>query len=561
MQRFPTCSALALALLVGACNQPLPPPELEDQPQPPTNDAELFSLDHLARFELEISPSSWAALEEEPKVWAPARFKHEGETIDGIGVRLKGNHSFRPIDDKPSLKLKFNEYISGQRFMGLEGLTLNNMVIDNSMMREWVSYRIFRALGVPAPRTGYAEVWINGEPYGLYLNIEPYDDEFLERVYADPSGNLYESEGGSSVDGDPQLWDQDEGADKSRTDLAALAEAVTTEGDGVFYGSQAVIDTPRFLAFMAGESIVGHFDGHMGEHNYFIYHELAVDQWTFLPWSLDQTLSRRVDPFEQEAYLGVKCLHEASCLVDYVQTGREALAVVEGLELEADVQKLIELTQEAVEADPRKPYDAETVASRRATNLEWILERPAALAPAFDCLVDGQEPDEDEDGYGPCFQDCDESDASINPGAEELCDGIDNDCSGYADDVPACPCPSITSEGRTFYMCHQNITWYEARSFCSAQGHELARFDSETQQAEVWAAASEIHGGRWAFGLNDRTTENEYLWLDGSAPSYETWASGEPSHMLDWFDCGFLGGGKWYERNCIEKGAFICSEL
>jgi len=57
--------------------------------------------------------------------------------------------------------------------------------------------------------------------------------------------------------------------------------------------------------------------------------------------------------------------------------------------------------------------------------------------------------DRDGDGYGGalagswCEQasgyvldsdDCDDSDASINPGAEEICDGVDNDCSGVADD-------------------------------------------------------------------------------------------------------------------------------
>ena len=43
--------------------------------------------------------------------------------------------------------------------------------------------------------------------------------------------------------------------------------------------------------------------------------------------------------------------------------------------------------------------------------------------------------DLDSDSYRPCSGDCDESDAARHPGATELCDGIDNDCSGEIDDA------------------------------------------------------------------------------------------------------------------------------
>ena len=50
-------------------------------------------------------------------------------------------------------------------------------------------------------------------------------------------------------------------------------------------------------------------------------------------------------------------------------------------------------------------------------------------------------------GYVTKGEDCNDSDAAINPGATELCDdGIDNDCDGYSDtDDSDCPVPLLRS--------------------------------------------------------------------------------------------------------------------
>ena len=43
-------------------------------------------------------------------------------------------------------------------------------------------------------------------------------------------------------------------------------------------------------------------------------------------------------------------------------------------------------------------------------------------------------PDLDSDGYPECAGDCDDSNSGVHPAAEEVCDGVDNDCDGTVDE-------------------------------------------------------------------------------------------------------------------------------
>jgi hypothetical protein len=64
------------------------------------------------------------------------RFKYGDIVLDQIGVRFKGNSSFRVSSVKKSFKLDFNTYQSHLDFLGLKKLNLNNCDLEPDMLRE-----------------------------------------------------------------------------------------------------------------------------------------------------------------------------------------------------------------------------------------------------------------------------------------------------------------------------------------------------------------------------------------------------------------------------------------
>ncbi|GFI55922.1 hypothetical protein IMSAG013_00973 [Clostridiales bacterium] len=137
----------------------------------------------------------------------------DNEAYKNVAIRGKGNTSLSQVsNDRYSYKIEFDHYDSTNTYYGLDKLCLNNIIQDNTYMKDYLSYQMMNEMGVASPLCSYAYITVNGEDWGLYLAVEGVEESFLRRNYGKDYGELYKpdsmSMGGGRGNG--EKFDMDE---------------------------------------------------------------------------------------------------------------------------------------------------------------------------------------------------------------------------------------------------------------------------------------------------------------------------------------------------------------
>lgn len=141
----------------------------------------------------------------------------DGETYANVAIRAKGNTSLTQVasygNDRYSFKIEFDHYDSGLTYHGLDKLSLNNIIQDNTYLKDYFTYQMMGWFGVAAPLCSYVYITVNGEDWGLYLAVEGVEESFLERNYGSNYGELYKPDSqsmgggrGNGADFDMDDW-------------------------------------------------------------------------------------------------------------------------------------------------------------------------------------------------------------------------------------------------------------------------------------------------------------------------------------------------------------------
>lgn len=236
---------------------------------------------------------------------ATMRFKNRwfDETVDSVGFRLRGNTSRQA--QKKSFKVAINSFFSGRQFHGVEKLNLNGEHNDPSIVRSKLSFDLFAKGGLIASRACHTEVYINGRYYGLYINVEHVDEEFLKKRYPDDSGNLwkclwpadlqYLGENPApyiTLGGDRPAYElstNESGMDFSQ--LIRLTRILNNTSPAALPDSlETTLDVTSVLKYFAMNILTGQWDDYWSNmNNYYLYHEPAAGVIHVIPYDYDNT--------------------------------------------------------------------------------------------------------------------------------------------------------------------------------------------------------------------------------------------------------------------------------
>jgi spore coat protein H len=267
---------------------PRPPPDAGTEPSfrlPPVQTK-------LEQYELRIPQEAMDLFERDLYAPAqPAKFLFAGREHD-VFVRLRGASS--RTFPKKSWKVEFP---SGVEFQGRDELNLVAEYQDCTMMAEKLAYDTLAAMGVPAPRTKYVRVVINGKYQGVFVDIEQVDKHFLEaHELADEDASIYRC---GWKDCEMKTWKAPyQGEWEKRTnendswdDLDAFLAVVNhTSEPELVETLEKHLEVERYLRSMTMDVLMS--NNYVEDSESFLIHDQVTGKWSYVPWDLNNVDAR-----------------------------------------------------------------------------------------------------------------------------------------------------------------------------------------------------------------------------------------------------------------------------
>lgn len=346
----------------------------------------LFDRLHPVEIDLTVDAAGLAALAIDPREYVAGTFSvttADGATTDpiAIGVALKGSigGSFVDLTGKSAFKLKFDFVDGDTRFLGLQGLKLNNMLEDPSQLREAVAYVALGELGIPAPRSGHAEIRLNGESYGLHATVERVDDVWLSRIFPSTQ-HLYEGTSGLDITpGREAEFSVDEGDPLDVSDLTALMAVTTLPDDQLVAGLDARLHLDAVLRGWAASMLLSHNDSYPTAQNNYSIHSDDAGVFDFIPSGFDQSQRFLIDlhgasaALDEHGILFQRCIDHPECLERYDQALVDMGQVLATFDAQAEIDAIAAAIEPWVQADPRRAESVDEVhAAQDEARTFWV---------------------------------------------------------------------------------------------------------------------------------------------------------------------------------------------
>jgi spore coat protein CotH len=307
-----------------------------------------------------------------------ADFEWRAMRVRNVAIRSRGGASRNP--SKPGLRVDFNRYTSGQRFLGMNALVLDNMWQDGSFLAESTAFAFFERMGQAAPRTAFCRLFINNVYHGLYAIVESVNADFVKRFYGKDVGYLFSYQYqdpyygeylGDALTPYKKMFEAQthelDAATIIYSPLRDLFREVNHAQDSVWRDRvEEYLDLPQFVTHAAIEVFLAENDGVLGAsgmNNFYLYRPAGSKRHRLFPWDKDSAFANpqfdlltRAD--ENALFRGAMAYADLRALYWEVLEACARTAAEDGW-LEAEITRAAALVDESVRADTRKPFSTD----------------------------------------------------------------------------------------------------------------------------------------------------------------------------------------------------------
>jgi hypothetical protein len=262
------------------------------------------------------TPTSSLELVRGTPIYVPSTVTFQGRKWTRVGLRFKGNSTlaltYRMGFAKLPFRLDFDELeamhpeIKDQRFFGWKALSLANNARDPSLVRDKVAGDLYRAAGVPTPRSAFFQLFVDfgqGSTYfGLYTVTEVPDDPMLDTQFEANGGNLYKCDGTGArfVRFDAMAFEKKTNESSSTfADVMAVFTALhasRTDANRWRTDLDKVFNTSGFLRWLAVTTVLPNWDTYGSlPHNFYLYGvPTEGGRLHWIQWDNNESLKARV---------------------------------------------------------------------------------------------------------------------------------------------------------------------------------------------------------------------------------------------------------------------------
>ncbi len=375
-------------------------------------DTPAYDLGTLRTFFLEFEDADWEkelADFKDTDVEVPAKLIVDGKTYSDVGVHFHGNSSFMMVGEgqKRSLVVSLDFVHPEQQLGGYHKFSLLNSHEDPSFLRTVLSLQIARDY-MPAPKANFVRVAINGESWGVYVNQQHFNKDFVKESFGTTKGARWKVRGspggrggfnylGEDIAPYKQIYEIKSKDDpKAWADLIKLCKVLKeTPADQLEQALAPLLDIDSTLKFLAWDNALVNGDGFWTRASDYELYQDEQGHFHFIPYDANETFSSGGGPggpggpggFGPGMFVAPQIIAQADKNNDQKLTKDEFMALANAWYDKLDSDKSGKLSQEQF-----------------AGNLDQVLPPPEFGPPGGGPPAGGQRPGGGgRGGFGPAM--------------------------------------------------------------------------------------------------------------------------------------------------------------